>query len=337
MTTPFVAAPAALVTSTLLIFVLLRATLARQLLIDAPNERSSHTRPKPRGGGVGVVGGLAVGLMAAAPDHSLERPALVLLASALICAGVGLWDDLRGLSVRPRLALEFLVATWFVVETGPLESLPLPAPLDLPLGPLGYLFPIVWLVGVMNFFNFMDGIDGLAAGQAMAVSTIGMVTAWSADASLLAVLLFAALAGFLPFNWWPSKIFLGDVGSLPIGFLLAALPLLAPAAERHRAVLATAIGLTLFLLDPVLILWRRSRRGAPLGQPHREHLYQQIASPGTPHAPVTLAMVGVGVALSAIGAATFRWPESAWLGMVLAGAAFAAERRVASLKSGGRP
>lgn len=327
------AAGAALLTSVLVTFVVLRAALSRQLLIDAPNERSSHTRPKPRGGGVGVLAGLAMGLAVAVFAHPLERPTRVLLACALICAAVGLWDDLRGLSVRPRLALEFLVAGWLVFETGPLVSLPLPAPLDLPLGIGGYLFPVVWLVGVMNFFNFMDGIDGLAGGQAMAVALAACLTAWSADASLLAGLLVAALAGFLPFNWWPSRIFLGDVGSLPIGLVLAALPLLAPTADRHRAVLATAIGLTLFLLDPVLILWRRFWRGAPLGQPHREHLYQQIATPGTPHAGVALALVGTGVALSAVGAATFVWPAGAWAGVAVSCTAFAAEREAANRKS----
>ena len=316
---------AAGVASAILTFAVWRAALRRKVLLDAPNERSSHERPKPRGGGVGVVGGLAVGLAIAYGAHAFERATLLLLLGALVCAAIGLWDDLRVLSVGSRLAAEFAASSLLVLETGPLLRVPLPAPLDIPLGIVGFIFPLLWLVGVTNFFNFMDGLDGLATGQAIAACLLAIAAAWSSDSSLLALLLLGALVGFLPFNWWPSRIFLGDVGSLPIGFLLGGLPLLAPAQDRSRAVLAMAISLTLFLLDPVVTLWRRWRRGAPLGQSHREHLYQSLLAPGDPHGGVTSALVLAGLGLSAAGFMAYRLPSLGWAGVLVAALVFGAD------------
>ena len=329
----FLALFVAVAVSAIVTFAVWKAALRRQILIDSPNQRSSHEQPKPRGGGVGVTFGLAAGLAIAASGHSFDRAALLLVLGALVCAALGLWDDVRGLAVGPRLAAEFAVSALLVYETGPLVAFPLPAPLDVPLGMIGFVFPVVWLVGVTNFFNFMDGIDGLAAGQAIAVSLMVAVAAWSQDARLIAVVLVGALAGFVPFNWWPSRIFLGDGGSLPIGFLLAGLPLLAPSADRPRAVLVTAMGLTLFLLDPVLTLWRRWRRGAPLGQAHREHLYQQLLDPADPHRSVASALVVAGLGLSGAGWLVYLRPSLGWVGVVAAALAFGAESLLAQRRS----
>jgi UDP-N-acetylmuramyl pentapeptide phosphotransferase/UDP-N-acetylglucosamine-1-phosphate transferase len=193
---------------------------------------------------------------------------------------------------------------------------------------------VVWLVGVTNFFNFMDGIDGLASGQAIVVCLGVAASGWSGDSSLIALVVVGALLGFLPFNWSPSRIFLGDVGSLPVGFLLAGLPLLAPLPDRSRAVFAVALSLTLFLLDPVLTLWRRWRRGAPLGQAHREHLYQQFLDPGDLHVGVTSIFICAGLGLTAIGWLVYRWPFLGWPGAVVAVLAFGIEHRLAQPRPG---
>ena len=325
-----VAVLVAAVTTAAVTFLVLRAALRRQVLIDSPNERSSHERPKPRGGGVGVVLGLVAGLAFVSSGFVPDPAASRLLLGALACAAIGLLDDLRGLPVWPRLIVQFAASLWLISETGPLSRLPLPAPLDLPLGIFGFVFPVVWLVGVTNFFNFMDGIDGLAAGQAVAVCFAVAAGAWSQGALVLALVLVGALAGFLPFNWWPSRIFLGDVGSLPVGFLLAGLPLLAPGPDRPRAVLAVAVGLTLFLLDPVLTLWRRWRRRAPLGQSHREHLYQRLLGPKDPHQTVASALVAAGLMLSVTGGIAYRVPWLGWPCILVAALAFGVEYQLAS-------
>jgi UDP-N-acetylmuramyl pentapeptide phosphotransferase/UDP-N-acetylglucosamine-1-phosphate transferase len=325
---------AALLATAALTRVVLSLAHSRRVLIDAPNERSSHVQPKPRGGGIGVVGGLGVGLAILYVGTTPSSDVLALLLGTFVCAMLGLWDDLRGLAVVPRLAVETAIASWLVYETGPLLRLPLPAPLDLSLGLLGYTFPVIWIVGVMNFFNFMDGIDGLATGQAMASLLAVVLFCRSPDASAVAFLTLCALAGFLPFNWWPSRIFLGDVGSLPVGFLLASLPLLEPAPGRSEAMLAAAAGLTLFLLDPVLTLWRRFRRGARLGDAHREHLYQILVSPKDAHRGVALGLIAAGLVLSLLGGLSTRVPNLAWPMVLIAALAFLAEylasRRVRS-------
>lgn len=311
--------------SAALTILVLRVTLRLGVLIDSPNARSSHARPKPRGGGLAILGGLAVGAAVTSGWHSFDTQTRSLLLGALVFAAIGLWDDVRGLPVLWRLLVEIAVAAGVVSQTGPVIRLPLPAPADLPLGPLGFLFSIVWLVGVTNFFNFMDGIDGLAVGEAAAVCLGIAVASWSGGASALAVLMLGALLGFLPFNWWPSRIFLGDGGSLPIGFLLAGMALLAPVEDRPRAVLATLIGLSLFFLDPLETLIRRWRRGAPIGQAHREHRYQQLLSPGDPHGRASAALICAGLLLALIGAATYRRPALGWAGVLAAAAAFGLE------------
>jgi Fuc2NAc and GlcNAc transferase len=322
------------VVSAVLTFAVLRSALGRRILIDTPNARSSHQQPKPRGGGVGVIGGLIFAMALALGGHAPPRTALCLFIGALACAFVGLWDDLGDLSVRPRLLAQFAISAWFVYETGGLSRFPLPSPLDVPLGILGPVFSVVWLMGVTNFFNFMDGIDGLAAGQAIVVCLGVAASAWSVDSSLIALALAGALLGFLPFNWWPSRIFLGDAGSLPVGFLLAGLPLLASVQDRSRAVFAVALSLTLFLLDPVLTLWRRWRRGAPLGQSHREHLYQQFLGPGDAHVAVTTALMVAGILLSATGWLVYRRPPLGWAGVLIGALAFAIEYRLAGRRPG---
>lgn len=313
-----------------------RLALRQGVLIDSPSARSSHGHPKPRGGGLAVLGGIAAG--AGVAFEGSVREARFILLGALAFAAVGLWDDLRRLPALPRLLVEVLIAAWVVSEVGPVSRLPLPAPADVGLGPLEFAFSVAWLVSVTNFFNFMDGIDGLAGGEA-AVACVGIVAAsWSAGATLLAILMLFALLGFLPFNWSPSRIFLGDVGSLPVGFLLAGLPFLAPGQQRARAVLATAIALSLFLLDPVETLVRRWWKGAPIGQSHREHRYQQLLGRGEPHGTVSAALIGAGLLLSLTGAAVYRHPLLGWVGVAVALGAFGLEvfavrRREASRSS----
>jgi Fuc2NAc and GlcNAc transferase len=187
----------------------------------------------------------------------------------------------------------------------------------------------VGLVGVTNFFNFMDGIDGLAAGQAMASGAAVIIASWSQNANGIAWLLLGAAAGFLVYNWPPARVFLGDVGSMPVGFLLGGLPLLAPPDQRSPAVLAVAIGLALFLFDPLWTLLRRALAGKRLGQAHRDHAYQRLLSPEEPHGRVTLPLVAAAFALAALGSYAFVHPPARWPALALALVAFTIESALA--------
>ena len=224
-------------------------------LVDLPNTRSSHVVPRPRGGGLGIIAGVIVSaLVAPLAGRALPHELWIVIAAALAVAVVGLWDDVRGLGVWPRLAVQTIAAAIVVAFVGGVDRLPLPPPADVPLGPLGSFVTVIWIVGVTNFFNFMDGLDGLAAGQALITLAAFACVVWPADAAGLAIVAAAASFAFLLRNWSPARIFLGDVGSAFLGFLLAALPLAAGESSRSPLVLLVWISLALFLLDPVATL-----------------------------------------------------------------------------------
>jgi UDP-N-acetylmuramyl pentapeptide phosphotransferase/UDP-N-acetylglucosamine-1-phosphate transferase len=305
---------------------LIPAARRLQLLVDVPNPRSSHRVPRLRGGGLGVVVGIAAAVLISKQFlPPLGRDAFFLLSGAGVLALMGLWDDLRSLPASVRLFTQVGVATAITVSIGGLERLPLPAPLDFPLGPLGIPLTVIWLVGVTNFFNFMDGIDGLAGGQAIA-SCAGVVLAgWSPEASRVSWIVAGAVVGFLLYNWPPAKVFLGDVGSMPLGLLLVGLPLLAPEGQRSSAVLASTVGLALFLLDPVWTLIRRARSGRRFGQAHREHVYQRLVGPEHSHGRVTVPLVASAFVLAALGAFAFLHPAARWAAVGVALIAFVVE------------
>jgi glycosyltransferase WbpL len=301
----------------------------RLRLLDVPNVRSSHREPRPRGGGVGIVLGVAVALAGAAASVTLRPDVWVLLGAAFVLAGLGLWDDVRTLGVWPRLFTQTLAAACVVAVLGGFERLPLPPPADVPLGLAGAGLAVVWLVGVTNFFNFMDGVDGLAAGQAVISLGVLAWAIWPGPEAGVAIAVLAATAAFLIRNWSPARIFLGDVGSSFLGFLLAGLPFAAPPGTRSGLVFLVAISLTLFLLDPAATLVMRRRRRAVIGAAHRDHAYQQLVEPGAPHAAAVTVLLGVGVLLALLAALAYQRPLLGWPAVVVALAAFLIEWQVA--------
>jgi UDP-N-acetylmuramyl pentapeptide phosphotransferase/UDP-N-acetylglucosamine-1-phosphate transferase len=253
-----------------------------------------------------------------------------LLHAALVVAATGLWDDFQPLSIWPRLLVQGAVAMMDIQHTGGLTTLPLPAPADLSLAPFaGQALAAIWLVGVTNFFNFMDGLDGLAAGQAILTLAAVSAVTWPDSVALVAIIVAAATLGFLVRNWSPAKIFLGDVGSSFLGFLLAGLALAGSPSSRSSMFLLVATSLTLFLLDPVATLYVRFRRGDKLGEPHREHAYQQFVARDRPHGPAVARLLLAVLLLSIVAVLAYRWPALAWPSLAIAGAVFAIEWRLA--------
>ncbi len=317
-------AVAFLLTATALL--LLRKGVGPFRILDVPNERSSHRRPVPRTGGLGVAIGIlgAVGFSALI-GGSLTRASWVVLAWCLTVAAVGLLDDVFGLPIRPRLAVQIVAALGLVTMLGGLRQLPLPPPFDIQLPlVLGILLSILWLVAVTNFFNFMDGIDGIAGGQALVTCTtlaiLGSLQA-QADLMVLSAVFIASLAVFLMFNWAPASIFLGDAGSFFVGFFLAASPWLVRPEMRERTLFLVAASLFLFLADPAWTLVQRWRRGARLGQAHRDHLYQRLVQTTPGHGAVALGLVGAAIVLSIVALSSFLGSATGWmvfLTMVLA-------------------
>ncbi|HSF03850.1 MAG TPA: hypothetical protein VLA62_12615, partial [Solirubrobacterales bacterium] len=204
---------------------LVGAAARRFELLDRPNERSSHTRVTPRGGGVAVALALAGALLVSGTGGGRG---LAFLAGALAMALLGLCDDRFSLPALPRLLAQALVAAGLVWAIGGFSSLPLPPPLDLELGALGAPLAVLWIVAVVNFYNFLDGIDGLAGLQGVVTGAGIALAAWDPFAAAFGAATAGACLAFVLFNWSPARLFLGDAGSLLLGYTFASLPLLAP-------------------------------------------------------------------------------------------------------------
>lgn len=259
-------------------------------IVDRPNERSSHHIPTPRAGGLAIVATLFVITLAFGAME--RRPMLGLLAAAVI-AGVSFWDDVRSLPFAVRLVTQLIVATTLVMTLNlPVTALDLPG-LSWPLPTwLGQALAILFIVGYCNFFNFMDGINGLAAGQAILTGGTIAVLLANTGAGPMAVLAAAAAGaafGFLPHNFPSARIFMGDVGSVTLGFMLA---LLSQTAHSVGHVPWTAILLVhaVFLFDATFTLLKRVRRGERVWRPHREHNYQLLVRRGWSHPRTSMTL-----------------------------------------------
>lgn len=265
--------------------------------------RSSHARPTVTGGGIAlVVGwlGLSVTLswFLPHPYAGLSAESLALLAfGTLLIAGVGLWDDLTPLPILPRLGAQSLAVFAVLIAIG------LPEPLrfgDFWFGELmGYLLTALAGVWFVNLFNFMDGIDGIAASEAIFVAAMAawlLSLAGYADlASGWAILVGLGLA-FLFWNWAPARLFMGDVGSGFLGFIVMAGLFLA--VEQGGLKLVTALILpAAFVCDTTFTLLRRIMRGDAWYQSHRMHAYQRLAKRWGSHGWVTFALMSVNILL----------------------------------------
>jgi UDP-N-acetylmuramyl pentapeptide phosphotransferase/UDP-N-acetylglucosamine-1-phosphate transferase len=251
-------------------------------IIDTPDARKAHTRPTPKGGGVGVVVAFMLGITVLYGYADFARLAdgyfrgVILAAFAI--AVVAFLDDLRDWPFTIKLAAQTLAALGAVGTGLYLRAIHLPYLGTVELGWAGAVGTLAWIVFVTNAMNFIDGLNGLAAGTAlMACAFLAVVAAGQGGwfVYFAAMLLGAGLIGFLPFNFPRARIFLGDVGSQFCGFILAVLGV---AAARFDAVemsfLLVPCLLSGVLYDVAFTLVRRALAGERLTQPHRGHLYQ---------------------------------------------------------------
>lgn len=294
-------------------------------MLDRPNERSSHVVPTPRGGGIAVIGVSVVAWLALVAG-GIAPPRAVPVA--LVAAGLALvswFDDLRGLSPGIRLLAQFVAvaAGVWALPHGAIFQGWLPLELD------AIAVALIW-VWFVNLFNFMDGIDGIDGSEAAAIG-LGIVLvagAGGVDLSIAApaAAIAAAALGFLVWNWAPARIFLGDVGSVPLGYLLG-FPLFELALRgQWRAALILPL---YFLADATLTLVRRLARGERVWQAHREHFYQRAVLSGLSHDAVVLRVIAANIVLIACALMTTK-------GWGFAGLAMAATTVLALLFELGR-
>jgi len=292
-----------------LLIVVLKPLLVRYALAR-PNARSSHRVPTPQGGGIAVVGasllvtGLAV-LLFPGLDGPAAESFLVAAAAGLVLAAVGATDDIRPLPTIPRLLLQIGAVT-AVVLTSDMRLLPGLVPLSLERALL--VFGGVWFV---NLVNFMDGLDWITVAEMVPVTGFVALCGWAGLMPLpaaYAAALCGALIGFAPFNRPVARLFLGDVGSLPIGLLVGWLLL-------HLAgtgALAAALLLPLYyLMDATLTLLRRLARRERVWEAHRTHFYQKATDNGFSALAVSAHVFGLNLALAGLAAVTLVWPSLA--------------------------
>lgn len=292
--------------------------LRRRGLLDRPNERSSHRVPTPRGGGLAVVpaallGWLAVALLPARGADVLWLP----IAGGLALAAVSFVEDVRGLGVPLRLGLHGAAVALGLQALAP-EALVFQGALPLFLDRL--LAGLLWLWFV-NLYNFMDGIDGITAVETGALALgLGLVAlaalAVPPALGLCALALGAAALGFLPLNWPPARLFLGDVGSVPIGYLSGFLLLWLAAEGAWQAALILP---AYYLADSGTTLAQRLVRGQRVWRAHREHAYQRAVANGLSHGAVSLRIGLADLGLVGLALASLAGRGAAWA--ALAGAA----------------
>src|SRR5215207_5210795 len=298
------ALPASALLSALLI-VVLKPLLVRYALAR-PNARSSHRVPTPQGGGIAVIGASLLVAGIALLVHGWPGGILAIVAAAAVSlALVGAVDDIRPLPAGPRLLLQAL-AVGAVVWVSEARVLPDAIPLSLERAVL-----IVGGVWFVNLVNFMDGIDWITVAEVVPITAclagLGLTGVVPTEAALLAAALLGAILGFAPFNKPVARLFLGDVGSLPIG-LLAGWMLLKLAGN---GALAAAILLPLYYLaDATITLLKRLARGERVWQAHRTHFYQQATDNGFSVMAVAAHVFGLNLCLAALALATLTWP--AW-------------------------
>jgi UDP-N-acetylmuramyl pentapeptide phosphotransferase/UDP-N-acetylglucosamine-1-phosphate transferase len=288
--------------------------LRRRDVLDRPNARSSHLAPTPRGGGIAVTGAVLLAWIVLGKTGLVGSIVSSAALGAVILAVVSWIDDLRGLSPGVRLlaqAVAVLIGVLALPQArNGFEAWLGPALYDAAVG-------LVWIWWI-NLFNFMDGIDGLAAGEAAAIGAGLLLFALIGEGAdpqmaLLAAGITGAAIGFLLWNWSPAQIFLGDVGSVPLGYLSGFL--LLDLANRGRWKIALILPLY-FIADATITLLRRLARGERVWEPHRQHLYQRAVRSGLGHAAVVERVIAADLLLILCGWAA----ENGW-GSISLGAA----------------
>lgn len=266
---------------------------ARVGAIDHPGERSSHTRPTPKGGGLGIV--LATLVCGAGRGLNLADASLLVAATGL--AAFCWLDDLRDRGFRAKLAAQGLAAAVALTAAGiPTHGAAGPSWADLPYA-VAAPAALGWILFVTNAVNFLDGLNGLASGAV----GLGLLALWLVRGGDLALGVVAGVAGFLPFNFPRARIFMGDVGSQFLGFVAACLAL--RVAGEPNASLVLPFALLPLLLDAAFTLARRAIGGHRLTQAHRGHLYQVANRVGVPAPVVTVVHWGLAGWGGAVGAA----------------------------------
>lgn len=308
------------VIATLLTPAVARLAVVRGWLDHPDGHRKTHSTPIPTVGGIAVVVGFVVtlamlpSLAAVAGEKATVLGLWVPLALASVAvSAVGIADDLRGVSPLAKLAVQTGAAVFLFYSGFRVEGVSNPLGGTIQLGALALPLTVLWLVGMSNAFNLIDGLDGLAAGLAL-VSTGGLLTAAALsgrhETALVAAALAGALLGFLPYNFNPARVFLGDCGALPVGFILAAIAVQSSIKTSAAiAVVVPLLALALPILDVGLSVVRRVVRRRPVFGADRDHIHHRLVEMGLTPRRAVVTLYGVAVLFTALALAVAAGPR----------------------------
>ena len=278
--------------------------------MDEPRDkRRVHQRAVPRLGGIAIFCSIVISLSALLVVNNLLtqalRPELKQILVFLLCGFLvlllGIYDDLRGANATVKFVGLGLVTALFYALGGRIEHLSIPFVGGVDLPPvIGFVLTMIWVVGIANAFNLIDGVDGLATGSALFSSLVLLTVSLLQGKAIVAVcalVLTGALAGFLRYNFNPASIFLGDSGSLFVGFSLAALSILG--SQKATTAVAVAIPILAFglpVVDTGVAIARRFVSGKPIFEGDREHIHHMLLQRGWSQRRVVLVLYGVSAA-----------------------------------------
>ncbi len=284
-------------------------------LVDSPSVRKVHRRPVPRIGGVAlflaVVAGILPLFLFSRHPEVVRGADLAKIVTFLGCGAaiflLGLWDDVKGLRASTKFFAQVLLALLVTIQGVRIQTLTLPGILSNPLdfGFLAWPLTILWIVGITNAVNLIDGLDGLAAGiSGVACAAIGFLAVSQGHYLMgsIAAALFGAVLGFLVFNFNPARIFMGDSGSLFLGFMLGAGSVLFTGKSATMVGLALpllALGIPIF--DTLFCMLRRFLERRSIFSPDRSHIHHRLLDMGFTHRKVVLILYGVTFLITATG------------------------------------
>lgn len=285
----------------------------RRGVLDLPNPRSSHTRPIPRIGGIGIVLGSCLpiaGLWFLGRLGMIDRVLQHRDTASILLAGTGmaltgLIDDLYGLDPGTKFVMQFVIAVLLVVLGVRVESVAVPFMRPLELGVLSFPLTILWLTGFSNVYNFMDGINGLAAGTGAIYGVFFFAfAAWQQNAELAAIAIIFSVSclGFLFHNFPEARTFMGDSGSLFLGMVFALLLVrIAQQSANPTLLVAMLLVCSVYLYDATFTVLRRVVHRENIFQAHRSHLYQRLGQAGLSHVRITYLYLLLHALMGTVG------------------------------------
>ncbi len=271
--------------------------------------RKVHDRTMPRLGGLAIVAAFLLPLLALlVADSSVGRifrsdmlKVIGLISGGLVITVLGVYDDLRGANAPQKFLVQFGVAIALVALGFQVSIISTPFDVTLELGIFGPVISVLWIVGLINAMNLIDGLDGLAGGVTFFASLTMLVIAW-VNHNVLMMLFMGALSGatlgFLAFNFNPARIFMGDTGSMFLGYVIAVTSLQTNTkGPATVALLAPILALGLPLVDTLLAMGRRFSRGQSMFQADREHIHHRLVALGLSHRNAVLILYGLCLVL----------------------------------------